>query len=80
MVKPFEEAAFNLKPNETSDIVETRFGYHLIKVVDKKPAQKMAYADIKERLSEHLKKQRMDSAASDYIQSLRGSAKIEKFL
>ena len=80
MVKPFEEAAFNLKPNETSDIVETQFGYHLIKVVDKKPAQKMAYADVKERLSEHLKKQKMDSEANTYIQSLRSSAKIEKFL
>ncbi len=80
MVKPFEEAAFNLKPNETSDIVETQFGYHLIRVVDKKPAQKIAYADVKERLSAHLKKQKMDSEASTYIQSLRSGAKIEKFL
>ena len=80
MVKPFEEVAFNLKPNETSDIVETQFGYHLIKVVDKKPAQKVAYADVKERLSDHLKKQKMDTEANAYIQSLRSGAKIEKFL
>ncbi len=80
MVKPFEEAAFSLKTNETSDIVETRFGYHLIKVVDKKPAQKVAYVEVKERLSEHLKQQKMDSETVTYIQGLRSGAKIEKFL
>jgi peptidyl-prolyl cis-trans isomerase C len=80
MVKPFEEAAFSLKPNETSDIVETRFGYHLIKVDDKKPAAKMAYAEVKDRLSAHLKKQKTDSETSAYIETLRKDAKIEKFL
>ena len=80
MVKPFEEAAFGLKPNETSDIVETQFGYHLIKVNDKKPAKKMTYAEVKDRLNEHLKKQKTDSEAKAYIQTLRKDAKIEKFL
>ena len=80
MVKPFEEAAFSLKPNETSEIVETRFGYHLIKVNDKKAAKKMTYAEVKDLLNEHLKKQKTDSEASAYIETLRKEAKIEKFL
>ena len=80
MVKPFEDAAFSLKPNETSEIVETRFGYHLIKVDDKKPAKKMTYAEVKDRLNEHLKKQKADSESDAYIETLRKGAKIEKFL
>jgi peptidyl-prolyl cis-trans isomerase C len=80
MVKPFEEAAFNLKPNETSEIVETQFGYHIIKVIDKKPAKKVAYVDIKKRLSEELKKRKMPSEREVYVETLRKDAKIEKFL
>ena len=80
MVKPFEEAAFSLKPDETSEIVETQFGYHLIKVNDKKPAKKMTYAEVKDRLNEHLKKQKTDSEANAYIETLRKDAKIEKFI
>lgn len=80
MVKPFEEVAFSLKPDETSEIVETQFGYHLIKVNDKKPAKKMTYAEVKDRLNEHLKKQKTDSETNAYIETLRKDAKIEKFI
>jgi peptidyl-prolyl cis-trans isomerase C len=80
MVKPFEDAAFSLKLNETSDIVQTRFGYHLIKVVDKKPEKKLSYAEIKDSLNKHLMDQKLKTERTLYFDKLKKDAKIEKSL
>jgi peptidyl-prolyl cis-trans isomerase C len=80
MVKPFEEAALALKPNEVSDIVETRFGYHLIIVYDNKPAQTLAYADVKDKIIQRMKQEKVEKEAVQYVDKLKKDAKLEKFL
>jgi peptidyl-prolyl cis-trans isomerase C len=80
MVKPFEDAAFAMQANEVSDIVETRFGYHLIKVYEIKPDQTLAYADIKDKLSQRMKQEKIEKDATQYIGQLKKDAKIEKYL
>lgn len=79
MVKPFEDAAFSLKKGEVSDIVETGFGYHLIKVADKKPETVIAYNDIKEKLNQYLKQQKLRNKIGQYINKLKETAKITRF-
>ena len=80
MVKPFEDAAFSMKTNEVSDLVETRFGYHIIKVNDKKPEQTLAYADVKDKIAQRLKQEKIEKDAAQYIEDLKKGAKIEKSL
>ena len=62
MVAPFEKAAFALKPGNVSDIVVTRFGYHLIKVTDRKPGKTFSYAEVKEKLGKFLKDRKVGKA------------------
>src|SRR4029079_7954618 len=50
----FEEAAFNMRPGVVSGIVETRFGYHLIFVEDRKPAGTAPFDEVKDDIRESL--------------------------
>ena len=80
MVKPFEEVAFKLKPNEVSDIVETQFGYHLIKVYEKKSEGTTSYKEAKDKISQYLKQEKGKAEIRKYIDKLREKAEIKSFL
>jgi len=77
MVGPFEQAAFAMQPGQISDKVVTQFGYHLIKVTDKKAAGIVSYTEAREKIDGHLKRVKADQEVKSYIRSLRDAADIQ---
>ncbi len=63
MVPEFEMAAFSLQPGQVSDLVKTQYGFHIIKVVDKKAGSTRPLADVKPQIEDQLKWERAQAEA-----------------
>jgi peptidyl-prolyl cis-trans isomerase C len=80
MVPEFDTAAFSLKTNEISEVITTQFGYHVLMVTDRKPAQTIPFDQVKEDLAKYLKQRKGADITRDQVASLRKAAKIEILL
>jgi parvulin-like peptidyl-prolyl isomerase len=76
MVKPFSDAAFNLGVGEISDPVKTRYGWHIIKVEDRKQATQPKFENIEDTIVQQVKNQKRQQSTQKLIQKLKSQVEI----
>lgn len=77
MVPEFEKAAFNLKPNSVSDIVQTNFGYHIIYVTDRKEAGQEPFEKVQNDIKQYIQSNKQIELVDNLVESLKKNATIE---
>jgi peptidyl-prolyl cis-trans isomerase C len=77
MVPEFEAAAFALKPGEISELVKTQYGYHIIKVTERKEGTVRPFEQVKAQIKSQLANQRLQEQLDRYLSELRAKANVQ---
>jgi parvulin-like peptidyl-prolyl isomerase len=73
----FKSAAFSLEPGKFSDVITTIYGYHILKLHERIPAQKVALEKVKDDIREHLAQQELQRQMPDFFARLKKEAGVE---
>lgn len=77
LVPPFEEAAYALKPGELSGVVRTRFGYHIIKLLEIREARQQSFDDVKDSIMTALSNELLGRKHQEWLKNFQGDKPVE---
>lgn len=77
LLPELEEAAFKLKPGEISELIETIYGYHIIKLEEKVPPTQLSFEEIKDKIRKEIEEKRKKELEENLLKGLKERAMIE---